>query len=154
LDAGCGAGRDAAAFARLGHQVVAMEPCEPLAARAEALLGANVLRMRFDEMTFADEFDGVWACASLLHVALSSMPDALSRCARALRAGGVLFASFKHGRSERQGDGRWFTDLNEQRWAELSSRLGDLTTLDVWTTPDARPNRDLERWLNVLAQRI
>jgi SAM-dependent methyltransferase len=153
LDTGCGAGRDAAAFARLGHQVVAMEPCEPLATRAEALLGATVLRLRFDQMTFAAEFDGVWACASLLHVPASELTNALEHCLQALRVGGVLFASFKHGRGERCRDGRWFTDLDEHGWAKLAAELGALTTVGTWTTPDGRPNRADERWLNVLAQR-
>jgi SAM-dependent methyltransferase len=153
LDAGCGAGRDAAAFTRLGHQVVAMEPCEALAARAEALLGATVLRQRFDQMTFAAEFDGVWACASLLHVPASELTNTLDRCSRALRVGGILFASFKYGRGERRRDGRWFTDLDERGWAEHTPELEDLHTIDTWTTSDARPNRTDERWLNVLVQR-
>ncbi len=125
LDAGCGSGRDAAAFAARGYRVVATEPCEALARRAEALLGAPVLRLRFEEMRFAAEFDGVWACASLLHVPRRDLPGAVAACLRALRPGGVLFASFKHGRGERERDGRRFTDLDEAGWAEVVAGVAE-----------------------------
>ena len=72
---------------------------------------------------------------------------------RALRPGGVLFASFKHGRGERERDGRRFTDLDERGWAEVASGLAEVATASVWTTADARPSRGRERWLDVLAVR-
>ncbi|WP_328987882.1 class I SAM-dependent methyltransferase [Thiorhodovibrio winogradskyi] len=64
-------------------------------------------------------FDGIWACASLLHVPLDQLADALARLSRALKKDGVLYASFKYGRGEREHNGRRFTDLNESGLAEL-----------------------------------
>ena len=44
----------------------------------------------FEDVAWQDRFDGIWACASLLHVAPADLPDALRRLQRALRPGGVL----------------------------------------------------------------
>lgn len=68
LDAGCGSGRDSLAFKQHGHSVVAFDASSEMCRMASDLIGQQVLQMRFDEMEFVDEFDGVWACASLLHV--------------------------------------------------------------------------------------
>ena len=70
LDVGCGVGRDALAFAKRGYSVVAFDgSAEMVRLARERIAGlAEVLQMRFDEMPWREEFDGVWACASLLHV--------------------------------------------------------------------------------------
>ncbi len=41
-----------------------------------------------------DVYDGVWACASLLHCARNRLPDVLKRIHAALRRGGVCYISF------------------------------------------------------------
>ncbi len=68
LDAGCGSGRDARAFQKQGYQVSAFDASEPLASRASQLLGFTVPVKRFDEVEEIERYDGIWACASLLHV--------------------------------------------------------------------------------------
>ena len=54
----------------------------------------------FENIEFFEEFDGVWANACLLHVPRPSLSAILSKIHRALRAGGVLYASFKTGAEE------------------------------------------------------
>jgi 2-polyprenyl-3-methyl-5-hydroxy-6-metoxy-1,4-benzoquinol methylase len=70
LDAGCGAGRDTVAFAERGHEVVAFHASEKMVRLARERAGclATVHHMRFEEVAWRGEFDGIWACASLLHV--------------------------------------------------------------------------------------
>ena len=75
LDAGCGSGRDAMVFSRIGHQVTAFDASTGLAALASRHLKKTVRVMRFDKIDFEEEFDGIWACASLLHVPYSLLPD-------------------------------------------------------------------------------
>ena len=66
----------------------------------------------------------------------------------------MLFASFKHGRGERERDGRRFTDLDEAGWADVVSKLAGVETASVLRiSTDARPSRTLEARLNVLAVR-
>lgn len=93
LDFGCGSGRDARAFVRMGCRVAALEPCEALARIAESVLGFSVRHGRVEELDDRGVYDGVWACASLLHVPVTSMREVLARLARSLVPGGVLYVS-------------------------------------------------------------
>lgn len=149
VDAGCGSGRDAHAFQGLGHQVSAFDACAPFAAHASQLLGVTVPVRRFAEVAEVECYDGVWACASLLHVPTSQLPDAFERLWRAIKPGGVFYCSFKLGNDERQHHGRHFTDANEQRIGEWTQRLTGLSRTHCWTTEDQRPGR-AEQWFNVL----
>ena len=100
LDLGCGVGRDARAFLAEGHTVTAVDASSEMVRIATEVTGRPALHMRFDELPFVEEFDGVWACASLLHVPKAEMPAVLARVARSLRLGGVLQLSVKYGESE------------------------------------------------------
>lgn len=153
LDAGCGSGRDALAFRERGYAVTAMEPSPALAALAEAHCGLPVEILRFQEIDWHERFDGIWACASLLHVTLAELPEVLQRLAYAMRPDGVLYVSFKYGRGERDHGGRRFTDLDEKGLDELLRQVSVLTVAETWTTADRRPDREGERWLNALLSR-
>jgi SAM-dependent methyltransferase len=149
LDAGCGSGRDALAFQALGYRVSAFDASEALAAHAAQILGIPVAVRRFDEVDEVDCYAGIWACASLLHVPVSQLPEFFSRLWRALRAGGVFYCSFKYGNSEREVEGRHFTDANEQRIRDWTQELEGLAKTEIWLTADRRPDRD-DKWVNVL----
>jgi SAM-dependent methyltransferase len=113
LDAGCGSGRDARAFAEAGFQVTAFDASAELARLASAHCGFEVAQRRFEDVDEVAQFDGIWCCASLLHVPLAAMPATLARLWTALRPGGTLYVSFKHGTGERVHGGRRFTDADE-----------------------------------------
>ena len=70
--------------------------------------------MGFEDVASVDAFDGIWACASLLHVAMVDFPDVSRRLITALRPGGAWYLSFKYGEGERFSRGRWFTDHTER----------------------------------------
>jgi SAM-dependent methyltransferase len=153
LDAGCGSGRDARAFSAMGYPVAAFDASPTLAELASHHLGTPVEVLRFQEIDWRGRFDGIWACASLLHVPEAELADAVSRLSTALKPAGVLYASFKYGRGERDHNGRRFTDLDESGLAEVVERVGGLIRLDTWTTGDLRPGRESERWLNALLRK-
>jgi cyclopropane fatty-acyl-phospholipid synthase-like methyltransferase len=154
LEAGCGAGRDARAFKALGFQVTAIEAAPKLAALARAHSGLPVEVMTFDQITWREAFDGIWACASLLHVARQDLPDTLRRLRAALVPGGVWFMSFKYGTEERLANGRRFTDLDEAGAEALLTAAGGLELIALEVTGDVRPDRVQERWLSVLCRRV
>ena len=153
LDAGCGAGRDAKALKAMGFEVTATEAAPRLAALARTHAGVEVRVMTFDQMDWIEAFDGVWACASLLHVPRGALPDALRRLKRALTPGGVWFMSFKHGAGEREANGRRFTDLDETAATRLLAEVGGLALIRSAVTGDVRPGRAAERWLSLLCRR-
>lgn len=153
LDAGCGAGRDAAAFKALGFRVTATEAAPSLAALAGRHIGLPVEVKTFDQFTWRETFDGVWACASLLHVPRRELPNAVARLRDALVPGGVLWMSFRHGSEDRVENGRLFTDLDEAGATVLLDEVRDLDFLDVSLSDDSRPDRPAFRWLSITARR-
>jgi hypothetical protein len=106
--------------------------------------------MRFEDVTWNAEFDGLWACASLLHVPLASFPDVVSRLAGALRSRGAFYMSFKLGEGERISHGRFFVDHTAES-LERSIRCTPLVLVDTWLSNNMRPAREGEQWLNAIA---
>ncbi|KAA6182256.1 class I SAM-dependent methyltransferase [Thiohalocapsa marina] len=153
LDAGCGSGRDALAFATLDCAVTAFDASPALVELAEQHCGQPVQCLRFQDVTWQSEFDGIWACASLLHVSEPELPEVMQRMRDALKPRGILYASFKYGRGEREHHGRRFTDLDEPGLAALLRQVTGLEEVETWTTGDRRPGRESERWLNTLLRR-
>lgn len=150
LDAGSGSGRDALAFQRLGYNVNAFDASPTMVAATAALAGVPVRQATFETFVADTAYDGIWACASLLHVARRDLPDVLHRLADALAPAGVLYASFKYGDAERIHQGRFFDDLDEAALAGIVSRVATLDLARVWITQDRRPGRSDECWLNSL----
>jgi SAM-dependent methyltransferase len=153
LDAGCGSGRDAREFKRRGYRVTAVDASPELARLASEIIGQPVRVLRFEEMTYDEDFDGIWACASLLHVPRTGMDDVLARLSRALRWGGVVYASFKVGEAEQVRGGRLFNDYSEESLGELFRRHPELEVVRTWRTQDQRPSAGGQCWLNLLARK-
>ena len=152
LDLGSGSGRDALAFEAAGFSVTALEPSEALARKVAAVIRGEVLRMPVGALDVDARFDGVWACASLLHVPRSETPDALARVLRSLVPGGVFYASYKRGEAERWEAGRFFNDQTAESLDALLVGAG-FERLRLWETRDARPDRADTFWVNALARR-
>ena len=149
LDAGCGSGRDAKAFMEMGYQVEAFDASSALVEMARAHTGLPVQLMTFADVAWKAEFDGIWCCASLLHVPAAELPEVMQKLADALKAGGVWYVSFKYGDGEREVDGRRFTDMDEVGLQTLLRQLAGLKILNMWMTHDKRPSCN-EFWLNGL----
>jgi DNA polymerase family A/AAA domain len=110
-----------------------------------------VLRAKPGLRAWRSVFDGIWACASLLHVPQVALPDVLGRFVRALRPNGTLYASFKYGTGERVLDGRRFTDMTEVELGQVLRSVGFSST-EYWITDDVRPGKTSHQWLNALAR--
>lgn len=153
LDVGCGSGRDSVFFANQGFEVVAIDGSKSLIELAQQTdTRINWQCMTFDEIAkqgWQNNFTGIWACASLLHVTFDDLSKILNELITCLKPNGVLYASFKYGDSEREQDGRFFCDMNEQRWHLIENQLELAKTLKVWQTVDNRVDRQ-EIWWNVL----
>lgn len=152
LDAGCGSGRDAKAFLGMGYQVEAFDASSAMVELAREHTGLPVQVMTFADVEWMGEFDGIWCCASLLHVPAAELPGVMRRLADALKPGGVWYVSFKYGDGEREVDGRRFTDMDEHSLKNLVDKAARLAILELWLTRDKRPMRD-EVWLNGLLKK-
>jgi len=153
LDAGCGSGRDAKAFKEMNYPVVAFDAAEAMCRSASLSLGDEVLQLKFQDVAWKEEFDGVWACASLLHVSESELGDCCARLLRAVKPSGVIYVSFKHGHGEREENGREFLDMTEDQLNAHLREFREISNVEFWVTPDARPERLDELWLNALVHK-
>lgn len=153
LDVGCGSGRDSVFFANQGFEVIAIDGSKSLIELAQQTdTRIDWQCLRFDEIakqSWQNQFTGIWACASLLHMPFDDLTKLLNDLIRCLKSDGILYASFKYGDSEREKDGRFFCDINEQRWQLIGEQLDSAKALKLWQTVDNRVDRQ-ETWWNVL----
>lgn len=152
LDGGCASGRDALAFAQAGHRVTAFDGSDEMVRRARAHTGLPVVQMTFDQVDWVDRFDGIWTCASLLHVPRADLAAVMARLARALKPGGAWMASFKAGTTERQVGERHFTDMTEPMISEAFAAQG-LEIAELWREADVRPGKAEEHWVSAIVLR-
>lgn len=150
LDWGCGSGRDAKSMMDAGYNVVASDASGAMCAAASELTGMDVLNEGFAELKAENVFDGIWGNASLLHVPMVELPEVFEIAARALKPGGVFYASFKLGDFEGIRNGRWFTFMDENRLNHIIEKVPLLRLTEVMITEDARKERAGELWLNCL----
>lgn len=153
LDAGSGSGRDALAFRRLGHDVEACDASPAMVAATQAHAGVPTRLMRFEDFVWEHPFEGIWACASLLHVAMADLPGVVDRLAAQLVPGGALYLSFKRGTGERVKDGRRFADMTAESLTELLDRCGAFRRPTIWESRDCRPDRASEVWVNAVVNK-
>ncbi|MDP2620426.1 MAG: class I SAM-dependent methyltransferase [Hyphomicrobiales bacterium] len=154
LDAGSGSGRDTLALLRRGYTVSAFDSSPALCELSTRLTGVRTRVLRFQELEDEEQYDGIWACASLLHVREVELPDAIARLVRALKPGGVLYTSFKHGAGERvTEDGRFFTDMTDSRLRRVLQALPGVKLEELWITTGEGQFQGQGEWLNALVSR-
>lgn len=153
LDFGCGAGRDTKYFLEQGYQVKAIDGSEELCKLAESYTGIPVKHMLFQELCAVDCYDGIWACASILHLPYQELREVLQKMTKALKPEGIIYASFKYGSFQGERKGRYFTDFTEESFEALRNTVEGLILVEQWVTSDVRPGRGEERWLNLILQR-
>lgn len=150
LDFGCGSGRDTNYFLEQGFDVCAADGSEQMCRVASANTGIAVKHMYFLQLDDREMYDGIWACASILHLKRDELPEMLQKIRNALRPDGVFYTSFKYGAFEGERDGRYFTYLTEETLSELMRTVNGFRVTQQWISDDALPKQRHERWLNVL----
>lgn len=130
LDAGAGPGRDSAAFAETEHPTFAVDLSRQFVTRVAATTAAHAVRADLRRLPFAAQtFEGVWMCASLVHLPENEIQRALAEARRVLRRDGVLFCSMAYGdrdewRPDQAGNRRWFHYLNREDADRLAQQAG------------------------------
>lgn len=152
LDAGCGSGRDSKVFLNMGYDVVSMDASIEVCKEAESYLERPVLCKAFEEVDFKNEFDGIWACASLLHVSRKEIDFVLDKLSAALKDKGVMYVSFKYGEDERNKSGRFFSDYTEETLTNVL-RKHNFKIEEIFTSFDVRKDRESEKWVNAIVRK-
>lgn len=154
LDLGCGSGRDSRYFVRRGYNVVAVDPSPVMCAHTRTIVDIPVLGMKAEDIQFSNEFDAVWACASLLHVSRDKQMNVLRLIGKALKNGGICYCSWKYGAEDRIVCGRHFTDYTEDSLRDLLKKMPVFQEEKVWISYDVRKNKLNQKWLNALIKKI
>ena len=97
LDFGCGSGRDTLYFKDLGYEVDSIDGSEKLCEIARRYTNSDVKCMDFSELDSKEEYDGVWACSSILHVKREELIDILKKIRTFLKTNGYFYTSFVDG---------------------------------------------------------
>lgn len=151
LDLGCGSGRDSRFLEEAGCYVTPMDGSPKMCSLAEIYTDMEVLCLTYEEMEFQEVFDGIWASASLLHVARKDMPKILEKLYHALKPGGILYMSFQYGETEEYRNQRFYCDYTERTMKSLLKYQRGLELLELYQSDDMREGRN--RWLNVLVKK-
>lgn len=153
LDFGCGSGRDTKAFLDQGYRVEAIDGSEELCKLASQYTGIQVRHMLFQELSEVSEYDGIWACSSILHLPQDELSNVMRKMTTALKPNGIIYTSFKYGTFSGERNGRFFTDMTEETFADFISKIEDLQIEEEWITSDVRPGRSEEKWLNLILRK-
>ena len=152
LDLGCGSGRDTKAFLNRGFTVTAVDGSPALCKIAEGIIGQPVICSTFQEYEPVKMFDGIWACASLLHLPHQEIVPVLRKFANYLVSGGCFYLSFKYGDFEGIRNGRYFTDMTETRFENILQEVTELVLMEQFITTDVRPDREELWWNGILVR--
>lgn len=148
LDLGCGSGRDTLYFKQQGYAVEAIDYSIEMVKFARDYTGVAVRQESFYALNQQCRYDGIWACASLLHSERQKLPNVFKRIVTALKVDGYAYLSFKYGCTDRSQNGRFFTDLNEEQLLALLQPL-NVQCIKLWITCDKRIECSTT-WLNVI----
>lgn len=154
LDLGCGSGRDTKYFLDKGYIVDAIDGSLNLCKLASIYAGIDVKCMDFNDLSIYNYYDGVWACASLLHLNNNELNSVLLKIYNSLKNNGVFYSSFKDGNSLEVVDKRLYNYLSIDNYINIISEIG-FNVLDVLQTKTVLNNNEKRLWNNfVLVKKL
>ena len=154
LDFGCGSGRDALSFIKKGYRVTALDGSIELCNLASQRLQIPVRCQEFKAFNDQNQYDAIFACASLLHVSSQELPMLFNQLAQALKSEGYLYVSFKYGTFEGVRDGRYFTDFTIETFEVFQKTVQLFNIVEYQVTTDTLGGRDDLSWLNVILKKL
>lgn len=150
LDVGSGSLRDSLYFRDLGFNVSCLDPVVNFYNLA---LENNfeAYNQCITQINLSNQFDGIWACASLLHVDSTLINKAFYKCHKALRNNGVMFCSFKTSESSDVKDNRYFNYLSIDKLKEICI-TNKFSIIEIKESSD-KLNRG-NNWISVIIRKM
>ncbi|BCE02631.1 class I SAM-dependent methyltransferase [Marinicellulosiphila megalodicopiae] len=153
LDFGCGPGRDVSYFKSLGHRVVGLDGSLEFCDMARELTGCEILNQSFLELDLPrNQFDGVFANASLFHVPKQSLVNVLTQIKDSLKPGGILFSSNPRGSGEGMNNGRYGNYIEFEEASACLNEAG-FEVLSHYYRPQGLP-LEQQPWLAIVSRRV
>lgn len=153
LDFGCGSGRDTKYFLSKGLNVEAIDGSKEICKLASEYTGIKVRQMRFQDLEEVNRYNGIWACASILHLCKEELLSVINKMLIALKDNGVIYISFKNSEFEGLRNGRYFIDFTVEKFNEFVKDIDHVYIEDTWITLDLRPGKENEKWLNLILRK-
>jgi len=156
LDAGCGVGRDTRYFIEKGFLVISLDTSLEMYRICSEYPHAYCLNIGFEEINFNEQFNGIWCCASLLHLPIEQAKKVIIKFATSLKPGGVLIMTLKIGPGHQNMDGRYFQYYDETSVKQLykDEPRFELKDGDLWRNRLPHENGSIEvEWLNLILTR-
>lgn len=155
LELGCGAGADSAHMIAQGYDVRPTDGSAQMAAQAAQRLGRAVETLLFHQLDADAMYDGVWANACLLHVPRDQLGGVLARIWRALKPGGLFYASYKAGDGEgRDQLARYYNYPTEDWLRERYREAGAWSSLVTEASQDTGYDNKPTVILHVTVQKV
>ena len=95
LDLGCGSGRDSKYFSEKGFRITSLDGSIEMVKFCNKILTNRVIHSTFEDFRTEENFDGIWAYASLLHVKRENLKQIVQKFIEMLNPSGIFFISFK-----------------------------------------------------------
>ena len=152
LDLGCGSGRDSVWFINQGFDVTAIDASVEMIRHCKSLIGDRAILADLEEFETTEKYDGIWACASLLHIPRERLAAAITKYSAVLKPGGRFFMSFKDHEQDYKKDGRIFTCFTPPSLEQYLNDLNLFNKIDIYETEDVRPDRPGERWVSAIGE--
>ena len=152
LDFGCGPGRDLIYFKSLGHNPVGLDGTPEFCDMAREQSGCPVLLQSFNDLMLEkNNFDGIFANASMFHVPSDNLDKVLSDLHQALRPDGILFTSNPRGNEE-----GWSSPTRYGNFMQFDESLQYLERagfdlVDHYFRPPNLP-REEQKWLAMVSR--
>ena len=147
LDIGFGSGRDMLYFEDKRYNVIGIDNVSEFVENAKAN-GLNVELCDFHNLPYTETFDGIWACASLLHS--NDLPLAFNNLYKALKVGGYVYLSMKYGNGTKIENDRFFQYINEEKLKELCENA-NLSIVEIYNSEDLFKRNN--GWINAILKK-
>ncbi len=150
LDLGSGSGRDACYFQKKGYQVTALEPSKNLCREIRKVFSGKIVCSDIQSYQPEQRFDGIWACASLLHLQEKEVLSFFEKINLYLNDNGIIYLSGKNGLPTGEvPDGRYFLEFTEALKEKILVTNERMKLEELWYTEDVSGRKGF-RWVNMI----
>lgn len=154
LDVGSGSGRDACYFQNQGYQVTALEPSKNLCREIRKVFSGEIVCSDIQNYRPDKGFDGIWACASFLHLQEKEVLWFFEKINLYLNDNGIVYLSGKSGIPTGEAeDGRHFLEFTEELVEKILAVDDRMKLEELWYTEDVSGRKGF-RWMNIVLKLV